>query len=267
MTSNNFFPLANAYRTYGRYIPPGPGVHPTDAPLSNHIIEVPPEADEIEYPVEGAYRMSVPMYESQIAPYPPPPTPSPPPMQPVGVNYPPPPVRENLTNIPPYPEYPEYPEYSDPLGPEIPTEPPIYRFPPPNYPQKPNPTNNVLDYNKLQGTNNPTDLSTQILRDPNYRYVTLQNSSYRPVGIGITTYYTGTVPSIRFILEPGLTRYLGINSQGEAAQYIWTLDPETGNQVGSPNILSAVSNDFILRDGINGWNVQNFTRPSYRAAF
>ncbi len=53
MTSDNFFPLANAYRTYGRYISPGPGVHPIDAPLSNHIIEVPPEADEIEYPVEG----------------------------------------------------------------------------------------------------------------------------------------------------------------------------------------------------------------------
>jgi hypothetical protein len=87
------------------------------------------------------------------------------------------------------------------------------------------------------------------------------------VGIGVTTYYTGTVPSIRFVLEPGLTRYLGINSQGEAAQYIWPLDPETGNQVGSPNILSAISNDFVLRDGINGWNVQNFTRPSYRAAF
>ena len=225
--------------------------------------EIKQKADEIEYPVEGAYRMSVPMYESQIAPYPPPPIPSPPPMQPVGVNYPPPPpVREHLTNIPPYLDY------SELSGPEIPTESPIYWPHFLNYQQKPNPPNNVLDYNKLQGTKNPTDLSIQILRDPNYRYITLQNSSYRPVGIGITTYYTGTVPSIRFILEPGLTRYLGINSQGEAAQYIWTLDPETGNQVGNPNILSAISNDFILRDGINGgWNVQNFSRPSYRAAF
>ena len=265
MTSNNFFPLANAYRTYGRYDPPGPGVDPVDAPLANHIVESSTEADEIDYPVEGAYRMSIPMYDSQIAPYPPPPTPSLPPAQPVGVNYPPRPVREHLTNIPPEYEYEYDYEYADPPGPETPTAPPFYR--PPNYQQKSPPPNNVLDYNKLQGTQNPTDLSTQILRDPNYRYITLQNSSYRPVGIGITTYYTGTVPSVRFILEPGLTRYLGINSQGEAAQYVWLLDPETGNQVGSPQILSAASNDFVVRDGINGWTVQNFTRPSYRAAF
>ena len=239
MNNNNFFPLANAYKPYSQYQPPGPGVRPINAPLANHIVSSTTEADEIDYPVEPAYRMSVPMYESQIAPYPPHPTPSPPPLPPVGVNSPPRSFREgfNYNNA----------RSASAFGGGI--------------------ANNVLDYNKLQGTNNPTDLSTQILRDTNYRYITIQNSSYRPIGIGITTYYTGTTPSIRFIVEPGITRYLGINSQGEPAQYAWPLDPDTEKQVGNPSILSAMSNDFVLRDGINGWNMQKFTRPSYRAAF
>ena len=258
MSSNNFFyPLANAYKTYGQYEPPGPGVRPLDAPMANHLDMSFTEADEVDYPVEAAYRMSVPMYESHLGPYPLPPNPSPPPVQPVGVNSVPRSVRENYNNVQP-----------SPLQPVRVNSPPhSVKNNNSNVLQAPALSNNVLDYNKLQGTKNPTDLSIQILRDTNYRYVTLQNSSYRPVGIGITTYYTGTIPSIRFVAAPGVTRYLGINSQGEAAQYIWPLDPDTGRQVGSPSILSAMSNDFVLRDGINGWNVQNFTRPSYRAAF
>ena len=238
--SNIFFPLADAYKTYGQYKPPGPGVNPLDAPMANHIDTSLPEGDKIDYPIEAAYRMSVPMYESHLAPYPIPPNPSLPPLQPVGVNLPPPEIPKSRKDSGSFRE---------------------------NFNYKDRVANNVLDYNKLQGTNNPTDLSTQILRDTNYRYVTIQNSSYRPIGIGITTYYTGTVPSIRFVVEPGLTRYLGINSQGEPAQYIWPLDPDTSRQVGNPSILSSISNDFVLRDGINGWTVQNFTRPSYRAAF
>ncbi len=262
MSNNIFYPLANAYKTYGRYEPPGPGVRPLDAPMSNHIDMSFTEADEIDYPVEAAYRMSVPMYESKLGPYPLPPTPSPPPLPPVGINLPPRSVREHYNNGPPLQR----------VGvnlphPSVDVNLPSHSGREQKGPPQPHLANNVLDYNKLQGTNNPTDLSIQILRDTNYRYITIQNSSYRPVGIGITTYYTGTVPSIRFIVEPGLTRYLGINSQGEPAQYVWPLDPETGRQVGNPSILSAMSNDFVLRDGINGWNVQKFTRPSYRAAF
>ncbi len=129
------------------------------------------------------------------------------------------------------------------------------------------PLNRVLDYNKLQGTYHPADLSTQIIRDVGYRHVTVQNSSYRPIGIGVTTYYSGTPPSIRFYVYPGETRHLGINSQGEAAQFMWPLDPATAQQVGKPQIFARDANDFVWRDGINGWFVQRYIRPSYRAAF
>lgn len=159
------------------------------------------------------------------------------------------------------------PPYIHPPVPYFPAQPVSVGQPPPTPPRPKPPENSVLDYNQLQGTNNPTDLTHQILRDVNYRYITVQNSSYRPIGVGITTYSDGTVPGIRFIAEPGMVRHLGINSQGGPAQFLWPLDPETGRQVGTSNVLSRDANDFVLRDGINGWNLQNFIRPSYRAAF
>ena len=143
MSSSFFYPLANAYPTYGEFELPGPGVRPLDAPLANHIDMSFTEADEIEYPVEAAYRTSIPMYESQLGPYPPPPNPSPPPLEPVGVNLPPRSFREPYANA------------FSPLGNKE------EKIPFPPQPQ-PHLANNVLDYNKLQGTNNPTDLSIQI---------------------------------------------------------------------------------------------------------
>lgn len=127
--------------------------------------------------------------------------------------------------------------------------------------------NYVFDYNQLQGTHHPSDLSLQIIRDIRYRYVTVQNSSNRPVGVGVTTYYSGDVPAIRFIAYPGESRHLGINSHDDPPQFLWPLDPHTGLQVGPPQIFARDANDFVLRDGLNGWFVQRFVRPSYRASF
>ncbi len=223
----HLFPLKHAYRTYGVYDPPGPGINSRSGPLANHNVNSSSETNEIDYPVQSGYAESMPMYEAHQIP----------------------PLR-----IATAPEF-------------APVQPVAIGQPPPTVTLPPPPQNHVLDYNRLQGTNNPTDLTHQVLRDINYRYVTIQNSSYRPVGVGITTYYTGTVPEIRFIVQPQIIRYLGINSQGGPAQFLWPLDPESGQPVGSPEVLSAHANDFVLRDGINGWNVQNFSRPSYRAAF
>ena len=61
--------------------------------------------------------------------------------------------------------------------------------------------NYVRDYNKAQGTVNPTDLSYQIIRDINLRYITVQNSSLNPAGISITPYISGPTPKILFTLH------------------------------------------------------------------
>ena len=225
---SRFMPLSNAYPQYGNFRLPEMGTDTKRGPLANHLIFGNQQANEIDYSTESAYRTSDAMYEFEQKPF---------------YRAPPPgPAARPLQGVgvgvaPPFDAVPESPE------------------------------NTVLDFNFLQGTNNPTDLSTQVLRDVNYRYVTLQNSSYRPIGIGVTTYYTGSTPSVRFVVHPQIIRYLGINSQGGPAQFVWPLDPRTGRQVGSPQILAANANDFVLRDGINGWTIQNFQRPSYRAAF
>lgn len=127
--------------------------------------------------------------------------------------------------------------------------------------------NVVRDYNKVQGVTHATDNHVEIVRDINYRYVSIENSSNRPIGIGIENYYAGDPAKLRFILAPGKVQDLSINSQGSTAQFIHILDPYTGKYVGNPHIFSRNSNSFVLRDGINKWWVQEFKRPSYRAAF
>ncbi len=129
------------------------------------------------------------------------------------------------------------------------------------------PKHNIIrDYDKAQGTTHPTDLSYQIVRDYNIRYITVQNSAARPIGVAITSYLSGPTPEILFTLAAGEIKHLGINSQGGPTQYIWMLDVQTSMPTGAPTALRRDSNDFVLRDGLNKWFVHFFSRPSYSAA-
>lgn len=126
--------------------------------------------------------------------------------------------------------------------------------------------NIVRDYNKLQGTTHPSDLSYQILRDYNNRYVTVENSSTRPIGIAITPYPSGPVPPILFVLQGGEIKHLGINTRGGPMQYIWMLDVQTNKLAGEPAPFRTNGNQFVLRDGINKWFVQVYRRASFAPA-
>ena len=124
----------------------------------------------------------------------------------------------------------------------------------------------VRDYDKAQGTTHPTDLSYQIIRDYNIRYITVQNSSPRPVGFAITPYLSGPTPPILKSLAGGEIVHLGINSHGGPPQHIWILDVQTQMPVGAPTCIRSTSQDLVLRDGVNMWWVQFFSRPSFSAA-
>jgi hypothetical protein len=128
--------------------------------------------------------------------------------------------------------------------------------------------NVARDYNVLQGVTHPSDLTNQIIRDINLRYVTIQNSSPSQfIGIGIAEYfYMNPKPPIKFWLAPGEIRHLGINTFGEPMQYIHMFDSKTKLHVGEPYPFRTNANDFVLRDGINKWFVQGFQRPSYAAS-
>jgi hypothetical protein len=126
--------------------------------------------------------------------------------------------------------------------------------------------NIVRDYDKAQGTTHPTDLSYQIIRDYNLRYITVQNSATRPVAFAITTYYSGPTPPIGSVLEGGEIKHLGINSHGEHSQYIWLLGVQTGLPTGPPSLIRSNANDLVVRDGLNMQWIQFFRRPSYAAA-
>ena len=122
------------------------------------------------------------------------------------------------------------------------------------------------DYDKAQGTTHPTDLSYQIIRDTGLRYITVQNSSPRPVGFAITTYINGPTPPILASLAGGEIKHLGINSHGGPPQFIWVLDVQTHMPISEPTSLRSDAQDFVLRDGVNKWWVQSFRRPSFSPA-
>jgi hypothetical protein len=126
--------------------------------------------------------------------------------------------------------------------------------------------NIVRDYDKAQGTTHPADLSYQIIRDYNIRYITVENSSPRPVGVAITTYLSGPTPPILFTLAGGEIKHLGINTHGGPPQYIWLLDVQTLKETGNPTHIRSNSNQLVIRDGLNKQFIQFFIRPSYSAA-
>lgn len=125
--------------------------------------------------------------------------------------------------------------------------------------------NRVQDYSKLQGVFSPTDLTNQIRRDYHARYITVENSSRRPVGVAITTYSDGPPPPIQFTLAGGEVKHLAINSIGGPDQYVWVFDHKTKKLGGEQVILDRGTNSFVIRDGLNKFWIQRFYRAVYNA--
>ena len=129
-------------------------------------------------------------------------------------------------------------------------------------------TNKIRDWALLQGMTHPTDNYVQPLRDLNSRYITIENSSERQVGIAITTYPCGEpTPVINFIMDASEVKHLGVNLPDEQQQYIHMLDPQSGKPVGEPTVIMTHANQFVLRDGLQGWFVHFFKRANYRCQF
>jgi hypothetical protein len=122
------------------------------------------------------------------------------------------------------------------------------------------------DWNQTQGYTHPSDEHIQIRADINVRHVSIENSSERPIGVAITTYYQGPLPNIQFVLNGGELKSVGINTIGGPMQFIHILDPQTKMPVGSPTAFRTDCNSFVLRDGLNKWYVQFFKTTGFRAA-
>lgn len=126
--------------------------------------------------------------------------------------------------------------------------------------------NIIRDWNKLQGMTHPSDEHIQIRRDVNSRYITIENSGERIVGVAITTYWCGETPKIQFILGPGEIKHLGINSYGGPMQFIHLLNSDTGDVIGTPTSLNTRSNQFVIRDGLQKLFIQTFYRSGCYSA-
>lgn len=124
--------------------------------------------------------------------------------------------------------------------------------------------NNVRDYNKLQGTKNPADLCVQIIRDINYKYITIENSSNRDIGVNINLDCCTPSSNILFVCSSGEVRHLGVNTNDSPTQFIHLIDLQTKKPVSDPKSIQSGANQYVLRDGINKWWVQPFYRSTYK---
>ena len=141
--------------------------------------------------------------------------------------------------------------------------------------------NRVLDYSVLQGVINPSDLQIRPPRNINSRYITVENGSNREIGVAIETfisrppqllkYSPPTIPNpvlstsatcppkIQFILKPHEIKHLGVNNSSDE-QFIHVIDPKTLKLVGEPQHIQKMTNQYVLREGMNKWVIERFYR-------
>jgi hypothetical protein len=124
--------------------------------------------------------------------------------------------------------------------------------------------NIVRDWNKLQGFTHPSDEHIQIRRDIDTRRISVENSSERSISISIMPYYQGPLPVAQFTLIGGEIKNVGVNLPDGPMQYIHILDPKTKKPVGQPYALRHDCNAFVLRDGINKWQISAFQMTGFR---
>lgn len=125
--------------------------------------------------------------------------------------------------------------------------------------------NIVRNYNELQGWSRPYDTIGRPPRDINGRHISIQNSSYQPIGVAVTSYADGIIPPVRYTMRPGQILEISINSFGDNPQWLWLLDPVTGKPVGDINDFRSDSNTLVIRQGVNQWWVDYFWFPTYAA--
>lgn len=125
--------------------------------------------------------------------------------------------------------------------------------------------NIVRDWEMAQGVHAAQDLTYQIIRDPNIRPISIQNSATRSVGVSIVGYLDGPTPPIKFFLGAGEIRHIGVNPYGSYPQFIWLYDAESRGVISKPAIIRNDANQFVIRDGLNMWWIQPFRTGTYSA--
>jgi hypothetical protein len=161
-------------------------------------------------------------------------------------------------------------------------------------PPPPDPVNVVVDWLKLQNFSDPGEEAYVQRRNLNTRKIELQHSGTKPVLIKITSdpktvvswselslpwsprfprgmdYQTPngkTFPGTKFILQPGTSRFLAINSYDGPIQYMHILDPISENSIGLPMETRHNAQIFVLREGIQGYFFQTFGSTGYEAKY
>src|SRR6187551_2141273 len=102
------------------------------------------------------------------------------------------------------------------------------------------------DWNTLQGFNHVSDEMSYIRREIGTRKISIENSGDSPVGIAVTSDIDISTPKTKKILRPTETFQAGINSVGEPVQYLWLINPITGNRLSHPLPIRTDCNQYVI---------------------
>lgn len=108
-------------------------------------------------------------------------------------------------------------------------------------------TNTIKDWNLLQDRIDAH--SIRLPRSIDVRRVGIDNSTPFPLGIGIKNQRYGCTPPVRFYLQPGEVKWLGMNHPGNNPQFIWVQDLKTGKWANTPHFVDYHQNYFAILAG------------------
>ena len=119
--------------------------------------------------------------------------------------------------------------------------------------------NNVKEWAVLQGWRGPRAPYRKSL---DVRYLRVENSGRDRIGVAINLYsYDAPMCKAKgpsFILNPGQTTELGINTIGAPMQAIWLFNLSDNSLVNTPHLVKEHVNQIVLRQGMNLWFCQDY---------
>lgn len=132
------------------------------------------------------------------------------------------------------------------------------------------PYNNVYDWNSLQGYSFPGEESFHTQRNINFRHISVENATDKPIGISIASYETlnktlTTKP--QFYLSPGESKDLAIN------EFLINKPPSqiihiyyNNKDIGISAIVRSDANVFVIREAYHNLFVHRYYRPTFKAS-
>lgn len=121
-------------------------------------------------------------------------------------------------------------------------------------------TNNVKDWNRLQGLSHPYARTFYPHKTMNYRHISLENDSGKDLYFKISG---GEVLSEKkYLLKAYSSLDIGVNCSSGSPQFITVYDTNDRELI-EPFSITSNSNQYVIKEGLNSLWIHRFQRAAY----